>query len=360
MTYPEAVVLVGGRGTRLRPLTLSTPKHLLPTAGVPFLSHQLARLRGFGVEHVVLATCFRAERFRSCFGDGSSFGLDIDYVEEARPLDTGGGLRNAEHRLRSGPADPVLVLNGDVLSGHDLTAQVELHEKTGADVTLHLVEVPDARRFGCVPTDTEGRVTGFHEKMSGPLTNRVNGGCYVFTRSALSRIPADCAVSIERDTFPALVRDGATVMGYVDAAYWLDIGTPSSLVRGSCDLVLGRIESRAVPGPAGEALVLSNASVADDATVSGGTTIGSRSRIGAGAEVAGSVVFDEVEVDEGAVVRDSVLGSGAHVGPGVVLDGVVIGEHCVIHPGNELRGGLRLWPRVELAERSIRFSADVR
>jgi mannose-1-phosphate guanylyltransferase len=363
VTIPEAVVLVGGKGTRLRPLTLSTPKQLLPTAGVPFLAHQLARLRRFGVKHVVLATCFRAERFRACFGDGSDFGLDLEYVEEERPLDTGGGLRNAAHLLRSKPDDPVLVLNGDVLSGHDLTAQVELHEKAGADVTLHLVEVPDARSFGCVPTDAEGRVTGFHEKMRGPVTNRVNGGCYVFTRSMLSRIPPYCVVSIERETFPALVRDGATVMGYVDAAYWLDIGIPSSLVRASCDLVLGRVESTAVPdsrGDArGEALVLPNASVAGDASVLGGTTIGSRSRIGSSAQVTRSVVFDDVEVDEGAVVRDSVLSSGARVGPGVVLDDVVIGDRCVIRTGNELRGGLRLWPEVELAERSVRFSSDV-
>src|SRR5438105_156074 len=150
----EAIVLVGGQGTRLRPLTLSAPKPLLPTAGVPFLAHLLARVAADGVTHVVLATCYKAEKFAEAFGDGSAFGLSIDYVQESVPLDTGGGIRNAAGSLRGGPADPVVVLNSDILSGHDLGAQVDLHLKADAAVTLHLVEVEDPSRFGCVPTDT--------------------------------------------------------------------------------------------------------------------------------------------------------------------------------------------------------------
>src|SRR6516225_10284357 len=145
----EAIVLVGGQGTRLRPLTLSAPKPLLPTAGVPFLAHLLARAAADGVTHVVLATCYKADMFAACFGDGSAFGLSIDYVQETVPLDTGGGIRNAAGSLRGGPADPVVVLNSDILSGHDLGAQVDLHLKADAAATLHLVEVEDPSRFGC-------------------------------------------------------------------------------------------------------------------------------------------------------------------------------------------------------------------
>src|SRR5258708_18917729 len=148
----EAIWLVGGQGTRLRPLTIGVPKPLLPTAGVPFLAHQLARAAASGVGRVVLATAFRAEMFAEVFGDGSEFGLDIVYASEDEPLGTGGGIRNAATSLRSGPEDPVVVLNGDVLSGHDLGAQIDLHRKADAAVTLHLVEGPDPARFGFVPT----------------------------------------------------------------------------------------------------------------------------------------------------------------------------------------------------------------
>ena len=155
----EAIVLVGGQGTRLRPLTCRTPKPMLPCAGVPFLTHQLLRIRDAGIRHVILATSYRPEVFTEHFGDGSSLGLELDYATEEQPLGTGGGIRNVSHLLRGGPDEPVLILNGDVLSGHDLAAQFRRHDEQGADVTLHLVEVADARAYGCVPTDGRGRVT---------------------------------------------------------------------------------------------------------------------------------------------------------------------------------------------------------
>src|SRR5215467_11258877 len=160
----EAILLVGGQGTRLRPLTIGTPKPLLPTAGVPFLAHQLSRVADAGVGRVVLATAYRAGMFADSFGDGSSFGLEIVYVHEDTPLGTGGAIRNAAAALRCDADNPVVVLNGDILSGHDLPAQLDLHGKAEAAVTLHLVEVPDPARFGCVPTDPGGQVTAFLEK----------------------------------------------------------------------------------------------------------------------------------------------------------------------------------------------------
>jgi len=354
----EAILLVGGYGTRLRPLTLSAPKHLLPTAGAPFLAHQLARAASCGVTRVVLATSYRAEMFREQFGDGSSFGLEIDYIHEQEPLGTGGAIRNAAPGLRSGPDDPIVVLNGDVLSGHDLPGQVAAHENAGAAVTLHLVEVEDPARFGCVPTDAAGRVTAFLEKTPHPVTNRINAGCYVFRRSAIDAIPLGRVVSVERETFPGMIDSGELVLGYPETAYWLDVGTPETFVRGSCDLVLGTLASSALPGPAGESLVLPGAVVKPGVKLSGGTAVGAGCQLDAGAEAEGSVLFDGVTVGAGATIRNSAVGSAAWIGDGAVLDGVVIGDGARVASGNELARGLRVWPGVELGPTAIRFSTD--
>ncbi len=357
----EAILLVGGQGTRLRPLTISTPKPLLPTAGVPFLAHQLARASAAGVTRVILATSYRAEMFADCLGGGSAFGAEIVYVQEGTPLGTGGAIRNAAQALRGGPGSPVLVLNGDVLSGHDLAAQLDLHSKTEAAVTLHLVEVSDPARFGSVPTDADGRVTAFLEKTPQPVTNRVNAGCYVFRREVIEEIPPGVVISVERETFPALIADDAVVMGYLDTSYWLDVGTPEAFVQGSCDLVLGRLASPALPpgGVTGEALLLDGAQVDPGAWAGGGTVVGAGSVIEAGARVDGSVLFDGVRVGAGARVSASVLGHGARIGESVVLDGAVIGDDVTVASGNELRAGMRVWPGVELGPTSVRFSTDV-
>jgi mannose-1-phosphate guanylyltransferase len=374
----EAIMLVGGKGTRLRPLTLSEPKPLLPTAGVPFLTHQLARAAECGITHVVLATSYRAEMFAEAFGDGAALGLSIDYVHESTPLGTGGGIRNAAALLRGGPDDPIVVLNGDILSAHDLPAQIDLHRKRDAAVTLHLVEVDDPSRYGVVPTEG-GRVTAFLEKAPRPVTNRINAGCYVFRRSVIDQIPPGRVVSVEHETFPELIAADALVMGYAENAYWLDVGTPEAFVRGSCDLVLGLMPSTAVPRAAGsdpapgsaaslggatprsaaaEFLLLGDATVAGDALLSGGTVAGARSVIGPGAVVHGSVVFDGATIGAGAVVRDSIVGFGATIDDGAVLDGVIIGDRAFIGSGNELARGLRVWPDVRLEPTSIRFSTD--
>ncbi|GAA2424270.1 NDP-sugar synthase [Actinomadura vinacea] len=353
----EAILLVGGQGTRLRPLTISTPKPLLPTAGVPFLAHQLARARAAGVDRIVFATSYRAEMFEAAFGT-RAHGVDLVYVSEDEPLGTGGAIRNAAGALTCGPDEPVLILNGDILSGHDVPAQVALHEEAGAAVTLHLTPVDDPSRFGCVPTDGEGRVTAFLEKTSHPVTDQINAGCYVFRRKAIDAIPEDEVVSVERETFPDLIESGAVVMGYVESGYWLDVGTPEAFVQGSRDLVLGRLASSAMPGEPGERLALERSRVSPGAVVRGGTAVGRGAVVEAGATVIGSVLLDEAFVAEGATVRDSVLSRGARVGPGAVLDGVVLGDGAVVGPGNELRGGVRVWPGIKLPPTALRFSTD--
>jgi mannose-1-phosphate guanylyltransferase len=332
---------------------------MLPTAGVPFLTHLLARARDAGVDHAILSTSYKPEVFEGYFGDGSRLGLRISYVTETSPLGTGGGIRNVAHLLAG---DDFLVFNGDVLAGLDVGALVTRHRDSGADVTLHLTEVADPRAFGMVPLDRDGRVTAFLEKPERPedvVTNRINAGCYVFAPSVLGRIPAGRAVSVERETFPALLSEGARVMGHVDTSYWLDLGTPAAFVTGSVDLVLGRVSSSALPaGVADGALVLPLADVAGDARVTGGTTVGAGSTVAEGAIVDASVLFDDVVVGPGAVVRRSALGCGVQVGAGAVLDGVVAGDGARIGAGNELISGARVWPGVVLPDCSVRFSSD--
>ncbi|MGQ0632320.1 MAG: sugar phosphate nucleotidyltransferase [Sporichthyaceae bacterium] len=351
----EAVILVGGQGSRLRPLTLTTPKPMLPCAGVPFLTHQLLRLRAAGVLHVVLATSYRAEVFAEYYGDGAELGLELEYVTETEPLGTGGGIRNVAQHLTGSQDDAVIVLNGDVLSGHDLGAQLDVHARTDAAVTLHLVKVADPRAFGAVPTDPDGRVTAFCEKDPHPVTDQVNAGCYVFRRAVIDAIPAGRVVSVERETFPGLLAAGIRVQGHREDAYWLDLGTPQTFIQGSVDLVRGVLASPAVRDP-GPCLIGADALVAADAAIDGGTSVGSRAVIGAGAVVQGSVLFDDVWVGAGAVVRDSVLGAGARVGERCVVTGAVLGDGALLGADNELAAGARLWTNAVLPEGALRFS----
>jgi mannose-1-phosphate guanylyltransferase len=352
----DAVVLVGGQGTRLRPLTLSAPKPMLPTAGLPFLTHLLSRIADAGIEHVVLGTSYKAGVFESEFGDGSKLGLQIEYVVEREPLGTGGALANVASKLRH---ETALIFNGDVLSGADLGALMNCHENSGADVTLHLVRVGDPRAFGCVPTDADGVVTAFLEKTQDPPTDQVNAGSYVFERAVFDRIPKGRVVSVEREVFPQLLSDGLKVCGYVDATYWRDMGTPDDFVRGSADLVRGIVPSPALGGQRGEMLVHDGASVSPGALLIGGTVVGRGAEIGAGARLDGAVIFDGAQIGAGAVVERSIIGFGARIGPralirdGVIGDGADIGARC------ELLRGARVWPGITIPDGGIRYSTDV-
>ena len=210
---------------------------MLPIASLPVTEHQLAMARRAGLKRIVLATSYLSEVFIPYFGDGSKWDMEIKYAVEKEPLGTGGAIRNAAKEL-SGDQQ-VVIFNGDVLSSHNLKAQIDLHIKSNADATLHLTPVDDARAYGCVPTDQDGRVTAFLEKMENPITNTINAGCYVFDRKIIEAIPENEVVSVERQTFPELISNDRKVMGYVEKAYWLDIGTPNALMKGSRDLVSG-------------------------------------------------------------------------------------------------------------------------
>ena len=307
-----AILLVGGFGTRLMPLTKNTPKPMLTVAGIPVTEHQIAMAKAAGITEIVLATSYLSEVFIPYFGDGTKWGIKIKYAVEKEPLGTGGGIRNAAQLLDSDQS--VVILNGDVLSSHDLTEQIRQHEAHNADVTLHLTQVEDARAFGCVPTDPEGRVTAFLEKMDNPVTNQINAGCYVFNPRVVSTIPLNTVVSVERETFPKLVASGAKVFGYVESAYWLDIGTPRALLKASVDIVKRSGDFLAMPG----------STIDPTAVITGGSCIGPNSSIGAGAQIDGSIIEAGCVIGPNAKIIDSFVATGAKVD-----NGVKIASSCV-------------------------------
>ncbi len=293
------ILLVGGFGTRLKPLTNESPKPMLPVAGLPVTEHQILAAKKAGIHTLVLATSYLAEVFTPYFGDGSKWGIKILYAVEKEPLGTGGAIRNAAELL--GRDEPIVIFNGDVLSRHSIADQIKFHIDKGADATLHLIEVEDARAFGCVPTDESGRVTAFLEKMDNPVTNSINAGCYVFAPSVIDEIPLGKVISIERETFPALVQSGRPVFGYKEQAYWLDVGTPAALFKGSRDLV------------SGEFLLMPGAVVAESARVIGGSAIGANTVIEAGAIINDCIIGDNVSIGEGAKLSHCFVAHGTKI-----------------------------------------------
>jgi len=310
------ILLVGGFGTRLMPLTKNTPKPMLTVAGLPVTEHQLAMARNAGITTVVLATSYLSELFTPYFGDGSKWGMNLIYAVEKVPLGTGGAIANAAQFLDS--SEPIVVFNGDVLSSHNLSEQIRQHEENRADITLHLTSVEDARGYGCVPTDADGRITAFLEKMENPITHTINAGCYVFSPEIIKSIPRETVISVEREVFPQLISNHGRLFGFIDDSYWLDIGTPKALLKGSTDLVKGYADSRAllqadVASHTIEKLIMSTASVDATAIIDQGSCIGAKAFVGAGAHVSGSVVEDGAHIGAGAIVSDSFVTTGAGI-----------------------------------------------
>lgn len=293
------ILLVGGMGTRLKPLTEESPKPMLPVAGLPVTEHQILAAKRAGIHTLVLATSYLAEIFTPYFGDGSRWDMKILYAVEKVPLGTGGAIRNASELL--GRDEPIVVFNGDVLSRHSIADQIAFHISCGADATLHLIEVEDARAFGCVPTDDNGRVTAFLEKMDNPVTNSINAGCYVFNPAVIDEIPHGEVVSVERETFPHLVARGRPVFGYKEQAYWLDVGTPAALFKGSRDLIDGDYQ------------VMADSSIAPGALISGGTSIGARCTIESGAVISDCIIGDDVTIGANAELAHCFIAHGATV-----------------------------------------------
>lgn len=324
----RAVVLVGGFGTRLRPLTNTTPKQMLPVVNRPMIERVLGHLGQHGVTSAVLSLGYRPDAFQEAFPSGRCAGLDLHYAIEPEPRDTAGAIRFAA--LDAGINERFLVVNGDVLTDLDVGALVADHERTGAEGTIALHRVEDPSAFGVVPTEADGRVTAFIEKppRDEAPTDLINAGTYVLEPSVLDRIAPDQRVNVERVTFPAMVTDGS-LYAFDGEAYWIDAGTPITYLTANLDLINGR----RVPVEAG---------VHPDAEVDGAVVeavVGAGARIGDGAVVSGSVVLPAAVIGDGATVRDAIIGARATIGSGAVLGaGTVVGDDVTVPVGAELSG----------------------
>ncbi len=313
-----AILLVGGFGTRLMPLTKNTPKPMLTVAGIPVTEHQLNMAKAAGITRIVLATSYLAELFTPYFGDGSKWGMQIQYAVEKSPLGTGGAIRNASKLINT--SESIVILNGDVLSSHNLAEQIRQHEAHDADVTLHLTKVDDARAYGCVPTDPTGRVSAFLEKMENPVTNQINAGCYIFNPRVLESIPLDTVVSIERETFPALVAKGAAVYGYLESSYWVDIGTPHALMDASAEIVKR----------SGDFLVMPGSKVDPSARLTGGSSIAGNCQISAGAVIESSIIESDCYIGSNAQISGSYISQGTKVKDGAKISSSFVTDDEII------------------------------
>ena len=337
----QALVLAGGEGTRLRPLTYTTPKPVMPLAGRPFLSFMLAWLREHGVTEAILSCGFMSDDVRRVLGDIYD-GMRLRYVVEKEPLGTAGPVRLAfENGLLE---ERLLVLNGDVLTDLDVTAELRQHERTGAKATLALVELDDVSSYGVVPTDPDGRVEAFIEKPDGPPpTQRINAGAYVVERDMVeARIPAGRAVSFEREVFPGLVGEG--LYGFDAEGYWVDIGTPERYLEATYDLLSGHPRSSLPPRDETGSLI-GPGCLTSGAHIGPQSVLGSHCSVGSDSTVERSVLHDRVLVGADCLVRDSVLAGGVRVGDGARIEpGALLGSRARVESGAVVPSDARVEP----------------
>ena len=332
----KAVVLVGGEGTRLRPLTLTAPKQMLPIVGVPMIERVLGHLASHGVDEAVLSLGYLPDAFMEAYPEGTAAGVRLTYAVEPEPLDTAGAVRFAATFGRV--EETFVVVNGDVLTDLDLTALIDFHRAHGAEGTIALHPVADPSAFGVVPTDDEGRVTAFVEKppRDEAPTNEINAGTYVLEPSVLARIPEGGRVSIERETFPAMVRDGC-LFALADEGYWLDTGTPTAFLEANFDYVTGRRGTEVAPGlvARGELLVEGTSQLAGN--VIGRSVVFAECVVEAGARVERSVLGRGVTVSSGAVVSDSIVMDGCHVAADAKVAGSIMGPRSIVGQRADVR-----------------------
>jgi mannose-1-phosphate guanylyltransferase len=365
----QAVILVGGEGTRLRPLTSTVPKPVVPLVDRPFIVYMLEWLERHGVDDVILSCGFLASGMHNVLGDGSQFGLRLRFVEEPEPRGTAGALKYAEPFLD----ERFLMLNGDVLTDIDLGAQIAQHERTGAVGTLALVPVPDPTAYGLVRLGDDNAVAEFVEKPSADQidTELISAGAYVLERSVLDLIEPDRKVSIEREIWPKLV--GSGLHGFPTDAYWLDIGTPERYLQGTFDIIEGNVQNgvlqrlgenftaiagdvtltgRVVP----PAVVERGCDIAAGAHVGSLVVLGENVTVGEQARIERSVVLQGSEVGAGCVLTDCIVSAGVRIGERTVVSGgAVLGEGVTVGADNVLTSGVRVFPHTEIPDGAIKF-----
>ena len=365
----QALILAGGEGTRLRPLTSTVPKPVVPLVDRPFIAFMLDWLGRHGVDDVIMSCGFLASGVRNVLGDGSGFGLRLRYVEEPEPLGTGGAVKFAEPLLD----ERFLMLNGDVLTDLDVSAQLALHEARGARATLALTPVEDPSAYGLVRTLADGEVTGFVEKPAPDQIDspNISAGIYVLERSVLELLEPGAPASIERDVFPRLV--GEDLYAFVGEGYWLDIGTPERYLEGTFDILEGTVSTAVAerlgdgflsvdPGADNEGRVIPAALVEDGCRIAPGARIGGRAVLEAGVTVGEHTTIEQAVVLRGASIgahctlSRCIVGAGAQIGDHTHVEGLaVLGEGVTIGAGNVVTNGARVFPGVTIPDGGLLF-----
>ena len=369
----KAVILVGGLGTRLRPLTCNTPKPMIPLVNQPFIEHMIESMRDQGITEVILAVQYLADRFRSSLGDGSRLGVRVHIAEEPEPRGTAGAVKNVEHMLD----DTTFVFNGDVMTDLDLQAMLAYHRQQASKLTIALTPVEDPTAFGLVETEAGGRIRRFLEKPrpEDVTTNMINAGTYILEPEVFRYVPADQFYMFERGLFPTMLEQGEPMFGFPSHSYWTDVGKPQAYLEVHHDILIGKVryafrgnqiaervwaEGAAQIDPTaqivGPVVLGPNVTIAAGARVIGPSVIGAGCVIGPDATVEASVLWDNNEIGAGAALRACVVGRGNRVGPNAHLaDGTIVSDNCTIGGENRLERGIRIWPDTELKDQAISF-----
>ncbi|MBN2187709.1 MAG: NDP-sugar synthase [Dehalococcoidia bacterium] len=349
----KAVILVGGEGTRLRPLTCNTPKAMVPILNQPFLEHLLRYLKEHGISDAILAMGYLPDPIQSRLGDGSHFGVQISYLVEESPLGTAGAVKNAESFLD----EPFIVFNGDVLTEIDLTDMIKRHREINPEVTMALTPVDNPTIYGVVETTATGMVKRFVEKPTWDkvTTNMINAGIYILEPGVLEYIPTSAPCMFEDHVFPKMLKMGKPILSYPSDAYWIDIGTPEKYLKAHHDLLL-RWSDRAVRTQGesqihttalieGPVLIGEGCLIAENVQIKGPTVLGPRCQIAASVVMEGVVLWEGTQVEEKTVLRNCVIGSCTHIGSSCqILDDCVLGDDVTVGEESKLASGTRLWP----------------
>jgi len=326
----KAVILVGGEGTRLHPLTFNTPKAMVPILNKPFLEYLILYLKEHGVRDIILTTSYLPDRIQSYFGDGAESGVHLTYLVEETPLGTAGAVKNAESLLD----EPFFVINGDVVTGIDLTAMMSQHRKVKPKVSLSLTPVDNPTIYGVVETDDKGMVKRFVEKPSWEevTTNMINAGIYILEPEVLGYIPPSTTSMFERHLFPLLLEKGEPILSYPSTTYWIDIGTPEKYLKVTHDLLSGKAPSLSIYRPQ----ISKNSQIHPSAQIEGPVLISEGCVIAQGAKIKGAVLEPKCQVDEDAVIEGAILWQESRVGKKAILKNCIVGSRCYIQEGSQV------------------------
>ncbi|MEY2845663.1 MAG: hypothetical protein RL076_1209 [Chloroflexota bacterium] len=369
----KAVILVGGLGTRLRPLTCNTPKPMLPVVGTPFIEWMLTNLRNQGISEAILAVQYLADRFRTTLGDGSRLGMKVHIIEEPEPRGTCGAVKNVAHMLD----DTTFIFNGDVMTDLDLQAMLRHHRQHQSELTIALTPVEDPTAFGLVETTAEGRITRFLEKPKPEevTTNMINAGTYILEPHLLNYAPVNQHYMFERGLFPTALQNHHRMYGFASTAYWTDIGKPQTYLEVHHDILNGNMRF-ALPGrqvradlwvghntdiPAdthihGTVVIGDNVQIGAGVTIVGPTVIGNNVRIGAGSSISASVLWHHNTVGNTCHIDRAVIGNNNTIADECkIMHGVIISDDCTIGRQNHFDHSMRIWPMTQLGDQAISF-----